>query len=87
MLRVHALTYSPGMASVTNRNPTNSIPRRRFASEREVSELTGFSVRTLQKDRLFNGRRFPWCKVGAKILYGLAEIEAIVRATRNGASA
>lgn len=80
-------TYYCGMASATNRNATNPIPRRRFGSEREVSELTGFSVRTLQKDRLFNRKRFPWYKVGAKILYDLDEIEAIVRATRSGAAA
>jgi hypothetical protein len=75
------------MASVTNRNTANSVPRRRFGSEREVSELTGFSVRTLQKDRLFGRKRFPWYKCGGKILYDLDEIEATVRASRSGAAA
>ncbi len=62
-------------------------PRRRFGSERDVEAITGFSARTLQKDRLLRRQRFPWYKVGGKILYDLEEIEEIVRSTRSGAAA
>ena len=58
--------------------------RRRFGGEIEVEALTGISRRTLQKDRLLNRRRFPWYKIGRKVLYDLDEVEAIIRRTAQG---
>jgi hypothetical protein len=71
---------------------TNSVPgiNRRFASQREVEQFTGISVRTLQSDRqraLRDGlgrERFPSYRVGRRILYDLAEIEQIIRRSRRG---
>jgi hypothetical protein len=65
----------------TKSNPVG----RRFGSERDIASLTGFSHRTLQKDRLLGRKRFPFYKIGGKVLYDLAEIEALVRSTRSGA--
>jgi hypothetical protein len=63
----------------------NSAPiQRRFGSEADVELLTGFSRRTLQKDRLFNRARFPWYKVGRKVLYDLDEVDSIIRRTVQG---
>jgi hypothetical protein len=61
--------------------------RRRFGSERDVEAITGFSAKTLQKDRLLGRRRFPWYKCGGKVLYDLDEVEAIIRASAGGAAA
>ena len=70
------------MASAINRNLKNqSVVRRRYGSEAEVEVLTGISRRTLQKDRLFNFRRFPWYKSGRRVLYDLDEVEAILKAS------
>jgi hypothetical protein len=57
-----------------------------FGTEAAVEQLTGFSRRTLQKDRFLGRKRFPWYKVGGKILYDLAEVEAIIRASSRGAA-
>jgi hypothetical protein len=65
----------------------NAAPRKRFGSEADVENLTGFSRRTLQKDRLFGRKRFPWYKVGGKVLYDLDEIETIIRRTARGGAA
>ena len=62
-------------------------PRRRFGSERDVEAITGFSAKTLQKDRLFRRQRFPWYKCGGKVLYDLDEVEAIIRGSVGGAVA
>jgi predicted DNA-binding transcriptional regulator AlpA len=69
---------------VHNRNQEIPSVRRRFGGEIEVEALTGISRRTLQKDRLLNRRRFPWYKVGRKVLYDLDEVEAIIRRTAKG---
>jgi predicted DNA-binding transcriptional regulator AlpA len=69
---------------VHNRNQAIPTVRRRFGGEVEVEALTGISRRTLQKDRLLNRRRFPWYKVGRKVLYDLDEVEAIIRRTAQG---
>jgi len=58
----------------------------RYGSEAEVERITGFSRRTLQKDRLLNRARFPWYKVGGKILYDLDEVEKIIRGCVRGSS-
>jgi len=67
-----------------NRNQGIPSVRRRFGGEIEVEALTGISRRTLQKDRLLNRHRFPWYKVGRKVLYDLDEVEAIILSTAKG---
>jgi hypothetical protein len=74
----------PHYGVVPNRNQGISSVRRRFGDEIDVEALTGISRRTLQKDRLLNRRRFPWYKVGRKVLYDLGEVEAIIRRTAQG---
>ena len=69
---------------VPNRNQTIPSVKRRFGGEIEVEALTGISRRTLQKDRLLDRQRFPWYKVGRKVLYDLDEVEAIIRRTAQG---
>jgi len=59
----------------------NSITKR-YGSEADVEALTGFSRKTLQKDRVLRRRRFPFYKVGGKVLYDLGEIESIIKASR-----
>jgi hypothetical protein len=75
------------MKNAVNRNEENQSVKRRFGSEVAVEELTGFSRRTLQKDRLLGRPRFPWYRVGGKVIYDLAEIEAIIRRNRRGGDA
>jgi hypothetical protein len=58
--------------------------RKRFGSEADVEQITGYSRRTLQADRRFNRPRFPWYRVGRKVLYDLDEVEAIIRKTARG---
>ena len=70
---------------VPNRSQAIPIVRQRFGGESEVETLTGISRRTLQKDRLLDRPRFPWYKVGRKVLYDLDEVEAIIRRTVQGA--
>lgn len=62
---------------------SEQIVRRRFGSERDVEALTGYSRKTLQKDRLLGRKRFPFYKVGGKVLYDLDEVEGIIRASRS----
>jgi hypothetical protein len=69
------------------RKPETPRVTRRFGSEADVETLTGLSRRTLQKDRLLSRKRFPWYKAGRKILYDLAEVEAIIRASASGGDA
>jgi hypothetical protein len=67
------------------RTKGNLSAKKRFGTEAAVEKLTGFSRRTLQKDRQ-HGRppRFPWYKVGGRVLYDLLEVERIIRSTRRG---
>jgi len=58
--------------------------RRHLGSEQAVCDLTGFSKRTLQKDRVLGRKRFPWYKVGGKVLYDLDEVEKIISDSRRG---
>jgi hypothetical protein len=68
------------MESVSFRKLQGETVKRRYGSEAEVELLTGFSKRTLQQDRLLGRMRFPYYKVGGKILYDLTEVEATIRA-------
>lgn len=68
------------------RNQAIPSVRQRFGGEIEVEALTGISRRTLQKDRLLNRKRFPWYKVGRKVLYDLDEVEAIIRNSGHGSA-
>lgn len=64
------------------RSEANTQPTKRFVSQRRISELTGRSERTLEKDRLFGRGPFPHYKCGSKILYDEDECLAIVTASR-----
>jgi hypothetical protein len=75
------------MASANCRKSEGESLKRRFGSEADVEALTGFSRRTLQKDRLLGRERFPFYKCGGKILYDLDEVEATIRSSRGGAAA
>ena len=61
--------------------------RRRFGRDIDVEALTGISHRTLRKDRLVGRIRFPWYKVGRRVLYDLEEVEAIIRRAVHGGEA
>jgi hypothetical protein len=63
---------------------TPAVTRKRFGSEADVERITGYSRRTLQADRRFNRAKFPWYKVGRKVLYDLDEIVAIIHANARG---
>jgi hypothetical protein len=71
------------------RKPTKPAPnlQRRFGTDLDVEALTGISHQTLRKDRLIGRIRFPWYKVGGRVLYDLAEVEAIIRRTVRGGAA
>jgi hypothetical protein len=69
---------------MTNTSTTPAVIRKRFGSEADVEQITGYSRRTLQADRRFNRAKFPWYKVGRKVLYDLDEIEAIIRRNARG---
>lgn len=58
-----------------------------FGSEIDVELLTGLSRKTLQADRLLGRRRFPFYRCGRRVLYDLTEVEAIIRASADGAAA
>jgi len=65
-----------------NRNQENQSVQKRFVSERIVSDLTGRSVRTLQKDRLLGRGPFPHYKVSRQVVYDLSECLSIIEASR-----
>ena len=67
------------MSKAFNRTPERQGVKRRFGTEIEVEQMTGFSRRTLQKDRLLRRSRFPWYKIGRKVLYDMEEVEAVIR--------
>lgn len=69
------------------RESASELTKRRYGSEVVVEQITGFSRKTLQRDRLLGRDRFPWYKVGGKVLYDLAEVEATIRASRGGNAA
>ena len=68
-------------ARAVNRKTEESRARRRFGSERVVSEITGRGVRTLQKDRIYH-RGFPYYRLGRQVLYDLDEIIGILEKSR-----
>jgi hypothetical protein len=72
------------MVTASNRNREAQSVRRRFGSEADVESLTTISRRTLQQDRLLGRTRFPWYKIGGKVLYDLDEVEDTIRARRVG---
>ena len=83
----HFLCFT-GADMAIKRKPKVISVKQRFGSEAEVERITSFSRRTLQKDRLLGRQRFPWYKVGGRVLYDLEEVEAIIRAgSRGGAAA
>jgi hypothetical protein len=75
------------MATVRDRNLPKSTAQRRYVSERRLSEITGRSVRTLQKDRLLGNGPFPFYRCGRQIAYDLDECIGIIEATRVGGTA
>jgi hypothetical protein len=60
----------------------DKVIQKRFGSEIDVETLTGITRSTLQRDRFLGRERFPSYKVGKRILYNLAEVEAIILASR-----
>lgn len=53
----------------------------RWADEKEVAALTGFSVSTLQKFRFYN-KGFPYSKIGKTCRYWLPDIQAYMNARK-----
>jgi hypothetical protein len=72
------------MAGAIDRSAETNIARCRFGSDTDVEARTGFSRRTLHKDRHEGRTRFPWYRVGRKILYDLDEVEAVIRGSAGG---
>jgi predicted DNA-binding transcriptional regulator AlpA len=58
----------------------------RFLSEREVSDITGLSVKTLQRWRLLNMGP-PYRKFGGAVRYGEADISNWIESTPVGGGA
>ena len=50
-----------------------------WLSEKEVAQLTGISVSTLQKNRFYR-RGIPYSKVGRLVRYVLKDVEAYLSA-------
>lgn len=63
-------------------NDEKPLSPKRFVSERVISEATGRSVRTLQKDRLLGRGPFPYYKINRQVAYDLAECLRIIEASR-----
>ena len=76
------------MAAIAlNRTPEKTRVQRRFVSEKVVSEVTGRSRRTLQKDRLLGTGPFPHYSMKRQIVYDLSECISIIEASRSGDAA
>ena len=67
-----------------NRTHEKAGALKRYGTELEIEAMTGISRRTLQKDRLLNRNRFPWYKVGRRVLYNLEEVETEIRKNGRG---
>jgi hypothetical protein len=83
-------SYSGDMVTQRKQRATahrESAVRRRFGSEGDVEEMTGIARRTLQDDRLRGHNKFPWYKVGRKVLYDLDEVASIIKASAGGRAA
>jgi hypothetical protein len=72
------------MTTATNRKSPTAAAHRRYVNERELSEITGRSTRTLQKDRLLGTGPFPFYRLGRQILYDVDECLRIIESTRVG---
>ncbi len=68
--------------SKKTRNSEIKTINRSFVSESVVSQVTGRSARTLQKDRALQRGPFPYYKIGKQVVYDLDECIAIVDASR-----
>ena len=68
------------------RNQAPSKVQRRYGSDVDVEALSGISRKTLRKDRFLGRQRFPWYRVGRRVLYDLSEVDQIIRAGRSGAA-
>lgn len=64
----------------TDTNPTTA---RIGVGEHEAAAFTGLSVHTLRKDRV-NARRFPYYKVGGRVLYNLDRLRTTLAALERG---
>lgn len=54
----------------------------RWLTEKAVSELTGISVSTLQKNR-FHRRGIPYCKIGkSSVRYSIQDVQDFMQACR-----
>ena len=53
----------------------------KWIDEKPVTEITGLSISTLQKDRFYR-RGIPYSKIGKSCRYRLADVEAFMEAHR-----
>lgn len=53
----------------------------RWISEKEVAEITGLSISTLQKHRFYR-RGMPYAKIGKSCRYRLADVQAFMDSHR-----
>lgn len=51
--------------------------QRNWLTEKEVSEITGISVSTLQKARFYR-RGVPYFKIGRSVRYSLTDVQAFM---------
>jgi hypothetical protein len=56
--------------------------KRRYVNQRELEQLTGISIRTLQRDHKQGQELFPSYKVRGQVLYDLTEVESIIKSSR-----
>jgi len=50
---------------------------KQYITEKELSDMTGRALQTLRNDR-FNGRGFPYIKIGRSVRYDLDRILTIL---------
>lgn len=62
---------------------TDTNPTRLAVDEYAVARATGLSVHTLRKDRV-SARRFPYFKVGARVLYSLDRVREALASFEQG---
>lgn len=55
------------------------MQQKQYLGERQVAELTGFAIQTLRNNR-FQGKGFPYRKIGRSIRYEYTEIIAYMDA-------
>lgn len=54
---------------------------KRFYSEREIAEYTGFTVKKLQQDRFLH-KGFPYVKIGRAVKYDINEVNEYLESGR-----